>query len=281
MRAAPGSQVYSLEPYLQHELAHAVGGLAKAGYHTGIEEGTAMAFGDDQLWPTFDPREIAVVLENHDRSRRLETEYYALVGHFVSFLRRVGGDAGVAELWFSSRHDPARWPELRTRIEDIFARDFDDIVGDYLATYPQCDPSRYRDNGLDCGVADFVVPSDGTTVEKSVAMGCGLDHVRGQSWARWTTLAFDISVGGRYVLEIRNRSVESGGHVWLRKCGQSCADDPAEVFDFDTPVVPDDRKIQVSCAEVGRYRLGLVASDDAVFDLRLWRNGVDAPECGQ
>lgn len=267
-------EVFSREMPMEHELVHAV--HAEIGFsHRFLEEGLAEFLGDDGLGPgrgepQGTPSEAIMAVHDED----LPFGYYAIVGHFVSFLDDELGPAETIE-----RIDAIDFDASVAEVEAGLGMGIDGgfaALEDAYQARPKCPQAAYRDAGLMCNVAlplfDHCSPDEDTIVE--VGVDCTADDVLGPRQDEiWTYRTLDIVNGGKYTITAQGGADYLADGIEIKRCEGGCDSPPiaVEVFDedeiFASPVYVD--------LESGRYlvRITRPVDDSATVRIRFGGDG--------
>ncbi|MCA9709336.1 MAG: hypothetical protein KDK70_26065, partial [Myxococcales bacterium] len=153
----------------QHELIHAVRHPSRL--YQPLEEGLAEAFGDDWDPPPY-PFEgkIGDILRNP--GNYFPGSGYAVVGHFVSYLRAVHGLEPLLELDARTDYESS-FSGTEAAFSAAFGVSLDDAIADYETTYPRCPMRAYRDKAVDCSRNVLPAPAAfDEQVERVVPLAC-------------------------------------------------------------------------------------------------------------
>jgi len=218
----------------EHELVHAV--HAEVGFSNPfLEEGLAEFLGDDGLGPgrgepQGTPSEAISAVHDQD----LPFGYYAVAGHFVSFLDGEFGTSGMMERIDDLDFDSTA-PEVEAALGAGVDGGFAALEDEYQAV-PKCAQAAYRDAGPMCNVVaplfDHCSPDEDTVVE--VDVDCGGDDVLGPRKDEiWTYRRLDIVNSGSYTITAQGGADYLTDGITLKRCEGGCEAPPTAVQVFD------------------------------------------------
>lgn len=261
-------QVFSPRVAHEHELFHALRDSA----HRGLEEGMAVAFGDDRNLERPDVEDVSLTLYDIDEDHPPTGEHYHQLGHFVSFIAtKYGIDALVDLDEASSRSDG--FGELERTIVDTLGDPLPDVVTEYNVTYPQCEVPEFRYDGYECGSEGIMFPElPGFDMTLTIPVTCEDEGTVGSFvGGLFKRVRVDIPVRGAYAIEITvpERTIQP---YWrFGPCGMGC------LVEF---AAPESLVQTLPCVEPGSYtlRVGLDASTPGDFEVKL--SHLDSETCG-
>jgi hypothetical protein len=178
--------VFTTEPFIQHEIVHAVRMLDPhvSLRSSPIEEGLATLFGSDNLSDSTVPLDASLIIE--DPHVRGGAEYYR-AGYLTALLFESHGAEGLRsfDLLARSRSEDEAFVEAFGETKAEFAEMADDA--------PLCDPSQWRAPLLECdGGITTADPVTGA-VSFTGDLRCGQEQTFGPEQGRmWTTRHFRL-----------------------------------------------------------------------------------------
>jgi hypothetical protein len=206
----------------QHELAHAVRWPSRL--YMPLEEGLAEAFGDD--WNRFPVQgDIRDLLEAPTANGYLPGGGYGLAAHFVSYLDADYGLDTLIELDARTDYEQS-YASAAAAFERVYGEPLDTVVDDYEAEYPRCSTLTFRDKEYDCSRNVIEAPTElDERFAVQVSMSCDDPAVLGPRLGiRWTTVAIDIKVAGRYRIDGFPLEDQPFEPIEIRNCDASCLD---------------------------------------------------------
>lgn len=264
--------VFTRYPIHQHELVHAI--RYPGGLYLPLEEGLAEAHGDD--WDRFTIQGDIRDLLQDPADGYIPGQGYGLAAHFVSYLETTHGLDALLELDAATRYEGS-YSQAEAAFEQVYDRSLDAEIADYEAEYPGCDTLAFRDKAFDCSRNVVAAPTDvGGELDMIVSLACDDPTVLGPRLGkRWTTVALDIEVAGRYHIVASPKSGGSLEPLRMARCDLSC-------FEY-----PDDSLSRTTGYEFGasfclgpsRYLFRFAIAEDELDDYRLIVHHTDYPSC--
>ncbi|MCH9688639.1 MAG: hypothetical protein K0V04_44820 [Deltaproteobacteria bacterium] len=262
---------YSVFALDEHELFHAV---TSPPAHRGLEEGLAVAFGDDRELPgTVEGTDLPAILAEVGRTVQPAAQDYPRLGHFVSYLRSNYGVGGLAELAANSEVADGR-EQLDASLQLAFGDHLETVLDDYGA-YPVCDSTHFHYDGFDCGRNIIPLPADGAPkLDSTLRVACDEPETLGpRSGEQWTLVTLSVPAEGRYLLSVYPTNGVSA-NIRLRRCDASCA----EVDDW----LPPDGGFWMGlnpCLRQGLYSLRLAVPVGTAGEFRIEATRLDGGSC--
>jgi len=255
-----GTSAFSMLVSSEHELLHAT---RETPAHRGLEEGLAVMFGDGRARPGEIDGDIEQALRSTGASTLLDESEYSQVGHFVSYLRAEFGQDGLAALDRRSdiTHDYA---QLSASIEAEFGVPMEDLLADYTARYPICQPTQYRYDGFECERESTTLVDNGEGINARVPIGCDDPLTLGPRAGKiWKTLSFQVPEDGRYFITVITYNAFPA-RVTIDECGSSC-------FDIEEAYHIEGSALMWlgPCLRQGTYTLTLEVEADARGDFEI------------
>lgn len=222
-------EVFSFEIPMEHELVHGV--HAEVGFsHRFLEEGLAEYLGDDGVLPgRGEPTETLSEGIASATPHGLPLGYYALAGHFVSFLDSEIGTSAAMEhidaLGFGDSVDDVE-AELGMGVEGGFP-----VLEDEYEAVPTCAQASYRDAEPMCNIAaplfEHCTPNWDMSSDLYVDVNCSNPDVLGPRQDEiWTYRTFEILNAGTYSVLATAGSDEFAEGVVLKRCASGCESAP-------------------------------------------------------
>jgi hypothetical protein len=261
-------EVFSRAIPHEHELVHAV--HAEVGFsHTFLEEGLAEFLGDDgHMAGRGAPMgTVSEAIASVERGR-LPLGYYALAGHFVSFLDDELAPSGSIERiddidFEASAHDVEA--ALGLGVDGGFAA----LEDEYQAT-SKCAQAAYRDAEPMCNVAaplfEQCTPSWDPSADVYVNVDCSDSDVLGPRQDEiWTYRTFEILNAGTYHV-LATASTELANGIVLKRCGGGCQSAPITI----PTLAEEDFLVQEDVElEPGRYLVRFTRPVDEPATIRI------------
>ena len=252
-------QVFSPRVAHEHELFHALRDSA----HRGLEEGMAVAFGDDRVLLRDTEEDVSLTLYEIDEDNPPTGERYHQLGHFVSFLAtEYGMDALVDLDGASARSDG--FGELEKTVLDTIGVPLQEVVTEYNVAYPACEAPEFRYDGYECGSEGITFPElPGFDMTLTLPVTCEDEGTVGSFVGElFKRVRVDVPVRGAYAIEIALPERTVRPYWRFGPCGMGCR------VEFEDP----DSLVQtLPCVEPGSYtlRIGLDASTPGDFEVKL------------
>lgn len=262
-------QVLSREIPMEHELVHAV--HAEVGLsHPFLEEGLAEYFGDDAARPgRGEPTGLPAQAMGSVEAGLLPLGWYALAGHFVSFLDR---DLGTLELL--ARIDAVDVEASAAEVQAVLGvgieGGFAAIERRYEAA-PRCPQASYRNAEPVCEVAGPLFESCSAEWDAApdieINVECsGLDVLGPRDGEIWAYRTFEVSNAGSYrILSTAGSRAVADGLV-IKRCVGGCEATPIVVSTWaeDDFLVPDEVVL-----EAGRYLVRITRPQEDPARVRI------------
>ncbi|MEM6993516.1 MAG: hypothetical protein AAF721_23580 [Myxococcota bacterium] len=252
-------QVFSTRASHEHELVHALRDSA----HRGLEEGLAVAFGDDRMLQRIDGADVSRTLFEIDEDHPPASTQYHQLGHFVSFIAAHYGIEALVDLDHASRRSDG-FGELEARVLETLGDPLPEVVTEYNVAYPDCEVPEFRYDGLECGSEGVEFPlAPGATTAVSVPVACEDPNTVGSFVGEvFKRVRIDVPERGAYAIEIAVPQGTIQPYWRFGPCGVGC------LFEV---VEPDSLVQKLPCVDAGAYtlRVGLDASTPGDFEVKL------------
>lgn len=265
-----GRSAFTVFALDEHELFHA---LREASAQRGLEEGMAVAFGDDRhLAGEVEDSDIDTVLRTTGPFALPDGTDYPRLGHFVSYLVATYGVETLVDLARTSNLWDG-YDDLTRSVEATLGIAFDDVIDDYEASYPACDSRDYRYDGFDCGRNIVAMPpQDGDEIDMTVRVACDEPTVLGpRAGEVWTMITLDVPTDGRHLISIvPSDAVPSTIH--LRRCDATCDE-------LEPTPAGGNLWMLTYCLRAGAYSLRLAVPEGVAVDFRVQFERLSSDAC--
>lgn len=263
---------FTIFPLNEHELVHARG----HGGQRALEEGVAVAFGDDQvLAGNIEDSDLETVLRESGPFSLPDGVHYPRLGHFVSYLRAFYGHRALVELIDATSIDDD-YDRLAAAVESVLGIPMDEVLADYEASYPICDSTHFRYDGFDCGRNTVALPLE-RSEEIDISVRVGRDEATTlgpRAGEIWTVLTLDVPTSGRFGLDVFTEEAGTNPQIRLRQCDAAC-----DEIDLSLPEGPGVWSGLSPCLSAGAYSLRLSLPEGTAASFRIRAERFDTQTC--